>query len=764
VPDALGSLLLSIVKIVLLCLLVAGLFFFGVVGGRMVTRLSERRRQVLLGGSLLLLGMLTLLSLASYLPGDYGLLAEAATSVSNMGGMAGAYLAHWLMLLMGKGSYLLPVLLLLWGINLIGARAAERVTAWTFWLILLTLWFCTLISLPHALPDEMKLSWGGLIGGYIGALAIRYVGRIGAYLLLAGAALVAVLVILEGRMKFLGGGSSKVSVLFSRFFRRVISLRSGSRQRRKREEEARVPSRRRKRTPELAPAEVRSIATPVAVEEVSSSAEPAEPEPEPEVAAPPRYGADRTYQEEFLSFLKDPLKVDTRQTREELEQNADALEGKLADFDAHGRVVHVAAGPVITRYEFEPATGVKVNRIANLADDLALAMRASRIRVVAPVPGKAVVGIEIPNRRRSPVYLKEVLAAEQYLEHESKLAVPLGLDIAGTPYVTDLARMPHLLVAGATGSGKSVCINVIVTSVLLRTTPYEVRFLLIDPKRLELTLYDGIPHLIMPVVTEAGEGAKALATVVSWMERRYKHLAADGVRDIQSHNARLAPGERPMPYILIVIDELSDLMLMMPTEIEKHLGRLAHMSRAVGIHLVLATQRPSVDVLTGVIKANFPSRIAFQVASKTDSRTILDVNGAEKLLGQGDMLFLAPGSPEPVRIHGAFVSSDETQAIVRFLRTLPAAGAMEEEVVPRLEEDESEGLDQPDELFEQAKLLVIRHQIGSVSLLQRRLKVGYARAGRLMDQLEAAGVVGPYEGSKAREVLIAEEELEYEEA
>lgn len=761
-PDALGSLLLLIVKIVLLCLLVAGLFFFGVVVGRMATRLSERRRQVLLGGLLLLLGMLTLLSLASHSPSDYGLLADAATSVSNMGGVAGAYLAYWLMLLMGKGSYLLPVLLLLWGVNRIGARAAERVAAWTFWLVLLTLWFCTLVSLPHALPDETKLSWGGLIGGYIGALAIRYVGRIGAHVLLAGVALVAVLVILEGRMRFLGGGLSNISAPFFRFFRILLFYRSGDRPRRKRKEEARVPSRRGKRTPEPAPVEVRSIATPVAVEEVSSSAEPAEPEPE--VAAPPRYGADRTYQEEFLSFLKDPLKVDTKQTREELEQNADALEGKLADFDAHGRVVHVAAGPVITRYEFEPATGVKVNRIANLADDLALAMRAPRIRVVAPVPGKAVVGIEIPNRRRSPVYLKEVLAAEQYLDHESKLAVPLGLDIAGTPYVTDLARMPHLLVAGATGSGKSVCINVIVTSILLRTTPHEVRFLLIDPKRLELTLYDGIPHLIMPVVTEASEGAKALATVVNWMERRYKHLAADGVRDIQSHNARLAPGETPMPYILIVIDELSDLMLMMPTEIEKHLGRLAHMSRAVGIHLVLATQRPSVDVLTGVIKANFPSRIAFQVASKTDSRTILDVNGAEKLLGQGDMLFLAPGSPEPVRIHGAFVSSDETQAIVRFLRTLPAAGAMEEEVAPRLEEEEFEELDQPDELFEQARLLVVRHQMGSVSLLQRRLKVGYARAGRIMDQLEAAGVVGPYEGSKAREVLVAEEELEYEEA
>lgn len=760
-PETLRWLLLMIVKIVAITLLVAGLVFFGVVLGRVVSRLSERRRQVLLGMSLLLLGTLILLSIASYSPADYGQLGDAPGSVSNVAGVVGAYMAHWIALLLGRGGYLFPLVFLLWAVSLVGNRGSEVAMVGTFWLVLLALWFCTSVSLPTGLAVETKLLWGGLVGGYVADLAIRYLGRIGAHVLFGGLGLMAILVILEGRMRGVGGGLASRAVSMGHLFGEKISLRPVRHRRRRLKERERIPSRAKKSAPEPPRSQARSIAAPPVADRSAASVEVVEHEPE--VAAPVAYGTDSKYQSEFLSFLKDPLKVDTRQTREELEKNADAVEGKLADFGVHGSVVHVAAGPVITRYEFEPAAGVKVNRVANLADDLALAMRAPRIRVVAPVPGKAVVGIEIPNRRRSPVYLKEVLAAEAYLQNESKLAVPLGLDIAGTPYVADLSRMPHLLVAGATGSGKSVCINVIVTSILFRATPFEVRFLLIDPKRLELTLYDGIPHLVMPVVTEASEGAKALATVVNWMERRYRHLAADGVRDIQSHNANLEPDERPMPYIVIVIDELSDLMLTMPTEIEKHLGRLAHMSRAVGIHLLLATQRPSVDVLTGVIKANFPSRIAFQVASKTDSRTILDMNGAEKLLGQGDMLFLAPGSPEPVRIHGAFVSSEETQSIVRFLRTLPVVSAMEEEIVSKSEEEESLELDQPDELFGEARRLVIHHQLGSVSFLQRRLKVGYARAGRLMDQLEAAGVVGPYEGSKAREVLIGEEVLEAEE-
>jgi S-DNA-T family DNA segregation ATPase FtsK/SpoIIIE len=482
-----------------------------------------------------------------------------------------------------------------------------------------------------------------------------------------------------------------------------------------------------------------------------------------------------------LDLLAFPTKIDSVQTREELLNNAHTLEERLAEFDVQGNVVEINPGPVITRYEYEPAPGIKVSRITALADDLALAMRAKRIRIVAPIPGKAAVGVELPNPEPQIVYLRKLIDSEAFRQSTSPLTIALGETISGQTYVTSLDRMPHLLVAGATGSGKSVCLNTIIASMLYKAHPSQVDFVLVDPKRLELSTYRKLRfhHLTFredldeEVVTTAANALAVLRSLEWEMENRYSLLARAGVRNIGEYNTRLkegklaeqegAPPLKPLPYTVLVIDELADLMLTAAKEVEEPIARLTQMSRAVGIHLIVATQRPSVDVITGVIKANFPARIAFQVASKIDSRTILDMNGAEKLLGNGDMLFLPPGSPEPVRIHGAFISSEETEKVIEHIRKQPR---YEKDLLPiRTEGEDADGVGglndgQRDELFDEALKLVVRHQQGSISLLQRRLKIGYSRAARLIDQLEAAGVVGGFDGSKAREVLMDETQLE----
>ena len=434
-----------------------------------------------------------------------------------------------------------------------------------------------------------------------------------------------------------------------------------------------------------------------------------------------------------ISLLEGPAGSDTGQSAEELERLGRVLIEKLRSFNVEGEVAAIHSGPVLTQFEVKPAPGVKVNQIANLADDLALAMRAQRIRIVAPIPGKGAVGIEIPNPRPRVVTMREVLESPAWSGFGGKVPLALGHEIAGAPVVTDLARMPHLLIAGATGSGKSVCINAIVTSLLYRFGPEAVRFIMIDPKMLELVVYNGIPHLLHPVVVEHKESAKALKWTVAEMERRYRLLAANGIRSVADFNARVKAGDdlvgtaeseaepRPLPYIVVLIDELADLMLTVQQEIEEPLARLAQMARAVGIHLVLATQRPSVNVITGVIKANFPSRISFQVSSKIDSRTVLDMNGAEQLLGNGDMLFLPADRAEPIRIQGAFLSSEETGRVVGYLREAGRRLNAEEvappvDIIAEASELEIAALDERDELFFAAARVVVDHDQGSTSL------------------------------------------------
>lgn len=450
-------------------------------------------------------------------------------------------------------------------------------------------------------------------------------------------------------------------------------------------------------------------------------------------------------------------------SRDELEQTAQALKHTLETFSVHieGESIEAYPGPVITRFEFKPAPGIKVGQIMALADDLALAMQAKRIRIIAPIPGKAAVGVEIPNRTPQIVCLREIISSSQYQRSDWRLPLALGKTISGEPFVADLARMPHLLIAGATGSGKSVCLNVIITSLLYRLHPDLLRFVFIDPKMLELSIYQGIPHLQRPVVTTPRQAEKILAEAVNEMEERYRQLAQASVRNIEDYNAKKKRLER-LPYLVIIVDELADLMMSTnSSRTEMLITRLAQMARAVGIHLILATQRPSVDVITGLIKANFSARLAFQVASKVDSRTILDANGAEKLLGAGDMLFLMTGHPEPIRIHGAYISGAETEILVSFLKAQKYEPVATESFISRLPEvEQNESEEEEDALFREAVELVIRHRQGSVSLLQRRLGIGYQRAARLIDQLEAAGIVGPFEGSKSRDVLVDKSYLE----
>lgn len=499
------------------------------------------------------------------------------------------------------------------------------------------------------------------------------------------------------------------------------------------------------------------------------AAEPAKPEAQKETAqqpaAAPAEPAEKPYVFPPISLLgRDPGNSSGSGILEQ-QKNGRKLEMTLKSFGVEARVINVSAGPTVTRYEVSPSQGVKVSKIVNLADDIALNLAASGIRIEAPIPGKAAVGIEVPNKETKSVYLRTVLESDAFRKHPSKLAFALGEDITGNPIVTDIAKMPHLLIAGATGSGKSVCINTLITSILYKADPKEVKLLLVDPKVVELSVYNGIPHLLIPVVTDPKKASAALNWAVREMLERYNDFAACGVRDIKGFNAMKEEKGEPeakMPQIVIIIDELADLMMAAPGEVEDSICRLAQMARAAGMHLIIATQRPSVDVITGVIKANIPSRLAFAVSSGIDSRTILDMVGAEKLLGKGDMLFYPSGQAKPSRIQGAFVTDKEVEQIVDFLRKSSRPGYTQEMVdqITAVAKTASGLSEETDEFFEQAVDLILEKEKASVSMLQRQFRIGYNRAARLMDELERRGLVGPEEGSKPRKVLITRAQWE----
>lgn len=463
------------------------------------------------------------------------------------------------------------------------------------------------------------------------------------------------------------------------------------------------------------------------------------------------------------SLLTEPAQNSQYHDKAQIQSVVRKLERTFHSFGVKARVTKVNVGPAVTKYEVYPEAGVKVSKIVSLHDDLALALAAKDIRIEAPIPGKSAVGIEVPNQEIAMVSLREVLDTIT-TNQASKLLVGLGKDISGDAVLAELNKMPHLLIAGATGSGKSVCVNGIITTILMRTKPHEVKMMMIDPKKVELNVYNGIPHLLAPVVTDPKKASRALKKVVSEMERRYELFSDTGTRNIEGYNEYVRKYNRTideteqqpnLPYIVVIVDELADLMMVASSDVEDSITRLAQMARAAGIHLIIATQRPSVDVITGVIKANIPSRIAFSVSSSTDSRTILDSGGAEKLLGRGDMLFLPVGSSKPIRVQGAFLSDDEVERIVDHCIEQQKA-SYQEEMIPEDTNDVVEEVD--DELFDDAVQLVTEMQSASVSMLQRRFRIGYTRAARLIDAMEARGIVGPYEGSKPRAVLVTQTE------
>ncbi len=696
-----------------------------------------RLRREFLGLLLIFLGLFILLALLGYHPEDPGVGRTGAQGVSNFTGLLGAYLASLLFYLFGLGAWFLPIFMFLAG----GLWLSGKETAWPVFLaaalfILSTAFLVPLFDLSGQLgPYPLG---GGLLGG-LGHYLLVILGRPGLFLLILLFQLTALCLVSSLSPKELLRRLGKVGAkVYGWFYQKVKTLL-----RPKSHPQDLVPA----YEPHLPEQEIypepeEDLYAPEKEEEKDSPAEPKLPVLKgKEFKRPP------------LDLLEDPPPNLKKESRETLLARAKTLEEKLADFGVRGRVTEICPGPVITVYEYEPAPGVKINKIVSLADDLALGLKAESVRIVAPIPGKSAVGIEVANQARQTVYLKEILTSEAFRKAKSRLTLALGKDISGRPVVTDLAKMPHLLIAGATGTGKSVCLHAMLISLFYKATPQEVRLLLIDPKRIELSVYEGIPYLLYPVVLEPKTATQALKWAVAEMERRYQLLEEARARNLESYNLS---AEEKLPYIVIVVDELADLMVVSSKEVETSLTRLAQMARASGIHLLLATQRPSVDVLTGIIKANFPARISFQVSSRTDSRTILDTSGAERLLGAGDMLFLPPGTSKLKRIHGAYVSEKEVKQVVEFLKAQGEPDYQLELTLPT-EDPGPELAEEVDELYEQAVELVIKTRQASISMLQRRLRIGYNRAARMIERMEKEGIVGPSDGVRPRPVLVPPE-------
>ncbi|BFU92343.1 MAG: DNA translocase FtsK 2 [Nitrospira sp.] len=777
---------------------------------------SHIQREVI-GVILIALSLLMLLSLLSFVPGEARIVADGASDTNpprNLIGSFGALLAGAFFYGLGGAAYLFPFLLGRLGfrcfsqvpVSLRLRTAASSLAAVFFLSAFLHLETTGVPTLTSGMISR------GMAGGVVGqtiadGLRAVFAGT-GAHILIITGFLVSLLLTtplslaeavrrMPERWAALREGVSAVMPERSTAVQKEVGNRR-SRVKPSRssavalEEEADAESiEDAEPIPALTP--LTPIIQPFPVTTPTLEAQATEPEPVVRPAEPVDY---RLPDPEIL--LSDPSGPMDRMSDEELRAQSEVLSRALMSFGIEGIVTEVRPGPVVTMYEFEPAPGTKVSRIVNLADDLALALKATSLRIVAPLPGKSVVGIEVPNRSRETVSLKEVVMSEAFRRARSRLTLALGKDIFGAPMTADLKTMPHLLVAGATGAGKSVSLNTMLLSILFSAKPSEVKLLLIDPKMLEFQSYEGIPHLLRPVITEPKSAARGLGWVVAEMERRYKLLAEAGVRNIDAYNRKvaglqevfaenhpagveqppmqflseeerlsagetsIAEGERgcmqpkptppePLPFIIVMIDELADLMMVAPKDVEDKIARLAQMARASGIHLVLATQRPSVDVLTGLIKANFPARIAFQVSSKTDSRTILDANGAEALLGRGDMLYLASGTGRLARLHGSFVSDDDVRSVVEFVKNQASPIYNQELQSLKLEAAAEE--EAKDEVYEQAKELILSTGQASASLIQRRLRVGYPRAARMIEQMESEGIVGAAGRDGRREVL-----------
>jgi S-DNA-T family DNA segregation ATPase FtsK/SpoIIIE len=718
-----------------------------------VSATKHKRWNEMVGLILLAAGLLISLSLISYTATDPSFsVSGAGQPTKNFIGVIGAYLSDALLRLFGVTAYLAPLFLFGYGAFFaLGAEAAhpllKKIGGLVFFFSSAS--FLSLRGDTASLFGETVPS-GGMLGGLISHLLVSGFSDAGSYIITVTALVVSLMLltpfsllrVLTWLHALCGRLSDQTDLLVAIYRGRREKAREMKQQRLEHPRERPVIVESQKpETPPL-PKIVRPEKPAKAVQQSLPGMEGG--------------GGKGSYELPPLELL-DPLPPVTKKvSKEDMLAQSELLQHKLQDFDIQGRVTQVYPGPVVTMFEFEPAPGVKVSRIVNLSDDLALAMKASSVRIVAPLPGKAAVGIEVPNNTRETVYFRQILETPEYQANKSRLRIPLGKDIFGAPVIASIDRMPHLLVAGATGSGKSVAINSIILSLLYNARPSEVRLALVDPKMLELSMYEGIPHLLSPVVTQPKKAAETLRAIVAEMERRYRTLAEKGNKNIDSYNKAVPEAER-LPYIVVIIDELADLMMTVQREVEDSIMRLAQMARAAGIHLIVATQRPSVDVITGLIKANLPSRISFQVSSKTDSRTILDANGAENLLGMGDMLFLPPASSHMVRVHGCYVSEAEIKRVVEFVKKQgkPNYDLLQQRAKEIVEAESAAVEDgERDEEYHRAVDLVQQNGKASTSFLQRHLRVGYNRAARMIEMMEKDGIVSPADGAKPRKVLV----------
>jgi DNA segregation ATPase FtsK/SpoIIIE, S-DNA-T family len=746
----------------------------------------SRRLSEFLGVALFGLALIWLIALVTYEPTDpvWFFTTGALHPPANFVGRVGAFLAELSFQLFGYGSYLLPAVIGTIGWHYFWCHHPDA--AYTKMVGIAMLFSCTsaFLSLAFGSAEVAGKAFhaGGSVGTWIGGALAEYLNRTGSIIVLVTLMMLSVILSTHFSFGRMFEGATQSSRDLSA--RGVGRIRGWLDDRRKKKERKEVVA---KHTKKAGVAAALKMLKGKDTEEEDMAAEPADrnaplartappvvarkksdtpsllPEPEPAKPAPRRQGAFTLPPVALLDAPKAERKIDER----ELMDSARQLEEKCREFAVEGQVAQIHPGPVVTTFEFKPDAGVKYSKITSLADDLCLAMQAESV-LIDRIPGKSTVGIQIPNPNREAISLRELLESDAYQRSASKLTLALGKTIHGEPYVTDLATMPHLLIAGSTGTGKSVGLNAMLTSILYRATPDDVRLIMIDPKRLELGMYEEIPHLLTPVVVDPKKASNALRWAVHEMEERYKTLAAEGVRNIDQYNrnVRLILQERgaaaandpeapkALPFIVVVIDELADLMMVASNEVEESIARLAQMARAVGIHLILATQRPSVDVITGLIKANLPSRISFRVSSKTDSRTILDGNGAEALLGKGDMLFLPPASSRYIRLHGPYISEQESARLASFLRK-QGKPVFDETITAEDEKGASGGLEfEKDELYDEAARIVVGSGQVSISYLQRKMRIGFSRAARLVDMMEAEGLVSTGAGGKPREVLV----------
>ena len=691
----------------------------------------------------------------------------------NATGVVGSYIGGVLLFFVGKATYVIPLLILVWGISRLLQLEARKFYFKFFGTIILVVAVSASLSMLADLSRTMAFTRGGVIGTMVSNFLLEYLGRVGATVFIVAMTVLSVLIATEflilpivmAMFKFVARIPSRIG---SRLPERA-SVSAGEKTARNKlkaakgeiakkleamksqVEEVRRTSlaRRAGKEPEEEPAVVvePQIAHPARPQKVSAQSARVAP------VSDTSTGEKVEYKLPGLELLKRPSAGGAKEREEDLKRKAAVLENTLLEFGVEAKVVKINRGPVITMYELEPAMGTKVNRITSLSDNISLAMKSANIRIIAPLPGKGTVGIEVPNVKSELVLLRDILETAEYSEDGSPLKLALGKDISGGPIITDLAKMPHLLIAGATGSGKTVCLNGIISAFLFNSSPDELKFLMIDPKRVELMMFEGIPHLVSPIVTNPKKAAAALNWVVNEMERRYEIFAGKGVRNIAAYKEKIEEGDEGLPYIVVVVDELADLMIIAQQDVEGAIMRIAQLSRAAGIHMILATQRPSVNVVTGVVKANFPARISFKVASKVDSRTVLDANGAEKLLGRGDMLLMEPGESALIRGQCSLVEDGELRNIVKFIKSQAGPRYIEEAVLKQ-EKKATGARQEKDELYMQAVRIVVGTKQASVSMVQRKLRVGYTRAARMIDIMEDEGIVGPYNGSKPRDILI----------